>query len=129
MAHWHSCNVLQPGSQVRNLWQFSATGSRFTLQREETKLPNESLPSAVVSKDWQTLFKPRLNIAWLPADKVFLRVIQLPRSDPAETQSMVEFQLEKLSPLPVAQVVWGFELLPQSTGEMRTAVVIIVARS
>src|SRR5437879_170940 len=126
MARWHSCNVLQPGSQVHQLWQFSA---KFALQRQEPKRPTEPLPAKIVGKDWQTLFRPKLNIAWLASDKVFLRVIQLPKSDAAETQSMVELQMEKLSPWPVAQVVWGFELLPQSAGEMQTAIVIVVARS
>src|SRR6266568_8307032 len=126
MARWHSCNVLQPGSQVHQLWQFSA---KFALQRQEPKRPTEPLPAKIVGKDWQTLFRPKLNIAWLASDKVFLRVIQLPKSAAAETQAMVELQMEKLSPWPVAQVVWGFELLPQSAGEMQTAIVIVVARS
>jgi len=64
--------------------------------------------------------------------------VQIPKGDPAETQSMLELQLEKLSPMPVAQVVWGFELLqPTATpdamttleGEMQTAIVIIVSRA
>ena len=42
---------------------------------------------------------------------------------------MVELQLEKLSPLPVNQVVWSFELVPQSAGELQTVVVIIAERS
>lgn len=129
MARWYSCNVLNPGAQILNLWQFVAKSDKFHLQREESKLPSEALPEKVVGKDWQTLFQPRLNIAWLLTDKVFLRVIQLPKSDFAEMQSMVELQLEKLSPLPVTQIVWGFELLPQTEGEMQTAIVIIIARS
>src|SRR5258708_23078384 len=126
MARWHSCNVLQPGGQVHQLWQFSA---KFALQRQEPKRPTEPLPANIVGKDWQTLFRPKLNIAWLASDKVFLRVIQLPNSDAAETQSMVELQMEKLSPWPVAQVLLGFELLPHSAGEMQPAIVIVVARS
>src|SRR6059036_1076058 len=138
MARWHSCNILQTGSDIRNLWQFTAGGSKFTLQREVANLPTEPLPAKIISKDWQTLFQPKLNIAWLPADKVFLRVLQIPKSDAAETQSMLELQLEKLSPLPVNQIVWGFELLQPTAppdamttleGEMHTAIVIIVARA
>jgi len=41
---------------------------------------------------------------------------------------MVELQLEKLSPLPVAQIVWTFELLPKREG-LQTAIVIIVTRN
>ncbi len=128
MARLHSCNVLQAEGDLRHLWQFSA-GHKFNLLRDEARLPNEPpLPAKLIAKDWQTLFQPRLNVAWLPAEKVFLRALQLPKADFAETQSMVELQLEKLSPLPVAQVVWTFELLPHSAGDMQTAIVIIVAR-
>ena len=94
-----------------------------------------------MTKDWGTLFQPRLNVAWLPADKVFVRVAQLPKSDAAETQSMVELQLEKLSPLPVTQIVWSYEVLsyvrqgrigeelnPHAAGELQTVVVIMANR-
>ena len=137
MARWHSCIVLQPGQDARRLWQFNPSGDKFTLQRTETKLPNEPLPEKLIGKDWHTLLQPKLNIAWLPANKVFLRVVQLPRSDHAETQSMVDLQLEKLSPLPTNQIVWSFEVLPPTSGafaalqaaELQTVIVIIVARS
>src|SRR4030095_10247205 len=141
MARWHSCNVLQPGEQLRQLWQFNAAGSKFNLLRQEAKLPSEALPEKLIGKDWQTLFQPRLNVAWLPADRVFLRVLQLPKADAAETQSMGELQLEKVSPQPVAQIVWSYqvvplvkqaglgqELQPHATGELQTVFVIMAAR-
>jgi hypothetical protein len=59
----------------------------------------------------------------------FLRVVHLPKSDFEETRAMVDLQLEKLSPLPVAQIVWGFELLPHGDPAMQTVVVIIAARN
>ena len=84
----------------------------------------------MISNDWQTLYNPRLNVAWLPADKVFLRVIQLPPADNLdETVSMLELQLEKLSPLPVPQIVWTFDLLPKSPGGLQTAIVVVAARN
>ncbi len=126
-----SCNVLDAGKDVRKLWHFSTSGDKVALQREESKLPNEPLPAKMVGKDWQTLFQPKLNVAWLPADQVFLRALQLPKTDDlAELQSMVELQLEKLSPMPVAQVVWTFE--PMRTGgmgDLQTVIVLIVSRS
>lgn len=125
MARWNTCNVFQLEHGARHLWQFS---NKFNLQKEEAKLANEALSEKLFDKDWQTLFQPRLNVAWLPADKVFLRALQLPKADFVETQSMVDLQLEKISPLPVAQVVWSFELLPHSAGDMQTVVVIVVAR-
>ncbi len=127
MARWHSCNVLQQGSEGRKLWQFSTSGDKLSLQKEETKLSGEALPANVVGKDWQTLFKPKLNVAWLPPHHVFLRAVQIPKSNLAESRSMLELQLEKISPLPVAQVVWSFELLP-TAGDLQTAIVVIVPR-
>jgi hypothetical protein len=141
MARWHSCNVLQTGTANRQLWQFNAGGNKFNLLRQESKLPSEPLSDKLVAKDWGTLLQPRLNVAWLPADKVFVRVAQLPRADAAETQSMVELQLEKLSPQPVAQIVWSYEVVPRvrqgrvgeelnphATGELQTVIVIMAAR-
>jgi hypothetical protein len=88
-----------------------------------------------------------MNVAWLPPEHVFLRVIELPKGAFEETLSMVELQLEKLSPLPVAQIVWTIHVLPENApatptpsqpeqgGEsapavqMQSVVVVIVERS
>src|SRR5689334_13583799 len=126
MARLHSCNVLHLENGSKHLWQFS--GGKFNLLREEVKSANEALPANLAGKDWHTLLKPTLNVACLPGDKVFLRALQLPAADFAEMQSMVELQLEKVSPLPVAQIVWSFEVLPHSASDMQTVVVILVAR-
>ena len=130
MARWNSANILKVSPEGRQLWKFSAEGERFVLEGEE-KLVNGSLPSQVVAKDWRSLFRKKLNVAWLPADKVFLRVVQLPASTPAEMLSMVEFQLEKLSPIPVTQIVWSIEMLPtkeDKPGSLQSVIIIIAAR-
>ncbi len=129
MARWQTSNILQVGKEGRLLWHFSTLGEKVNLTRTESRLPGEPLPAKLTGKDWQTLFQPKLNIAWLPPEHVFLRAIQLPKSDLAETQSMVELQLEKLSPMPVAQIVWAFEVLPHPLGDMQTAIVVIAARN
>jgi hypothetical protein len=41
---------------------------------------------------------------------------------------MVELQLEKLSPLPVAQIVWTMELLPPAAANVQPVIVVIAAR-
>ena len=122
-----SCNVLQVGPQSRQIWQFDARNGGFALNREQTSLTGETLPAGL-AKDWRSLWQKKLNIAWLPADQVFLRVAQFPASEFNETLSMVELQLEKLSPIPVAQIVWSIQVLPHSGGNMQTVIVIIVAR-
>jgi hypothetical protein len=139
---WHFCNVLDAGANARRVWQFDARSEAFNLSRELTARNGDALPPNIVAKSWGTLFKSKLNIAWLPADNVFLRVAQFPASNPEETRAMVELQLEKLSPIPVTQALWTMQVLaPQAapmgapeaapTGESaapQTIVVILVAR-
>ncbi|MGD0743579.1 MAG: hypothetical protein ABSA45_00340, partial [Verrucomicrobiota bacterium] len=142
MARWHSCNVLQIAPDANRLWQFDAKGGGFVLNREHG---GSSLPARFVAKSWSSLWQPRLNVAWLPPESVFLRVIELPKSNFDETLAMVELQLEKLSPMPVTQIVWTMHLLSASAalrrdepppeggeaaaGNLQTIIVVIAARS
>ncbi len=121
----HYCNVLETRSESRRLWQFNLTGRQIALASEVKALVSETLPAQLTRK---SLLQRRLNIAWLPADQVFLRVIQLPLADSKELASMVEFQLEKLSPIPVNQIVWSIEPLPRRNENSQTVIVIIMAR-
>jgi hypothetical protein len=125
----HGCNVLLVRPDARQVWQFSARAGTFELSREQTSYPGEPLPGKLIEKDWRSLWQPKLNIAWLPPESVFLRVAQFPRSAFTETVSMVEFQLEKLSPIPVPQIVWSIQVLPHAKENMQTVIVLIVARS
>ena len=125
---YHSCTVLEVGSAARRVWQFDARGRGYVLNRHHESLDGDSLPG-MVAKDWRSLFQHKLNIAWLPPEQVFLRVTQLPKSDFEDTLSMVELQLEKLSPLPVNQVVWSFHVLPHAETNLQTVIVSMVARS
>ena len=128
MARWHSCNVLLADVEPRRLWQFDSRSGQFILDREQKAPADEPLPASRVNKSWRSLWQPRLNIALLPSQSVFLRVVHLPASTPEETLSMVELQLEKLSPIPVTQIVWSFHKLPQSAGDLQTLIVVLAER-
>ncbi len=125
----HSCNVLQTGAESKRLWQFDARGTGFALNREQTSSAGEPLPASIVARNWRSLYQRKLNIAWLPPEHVFLRVAQFPQSDFDETLAMVELQLEKLSPMPVAQIVWSLEMLPHAAGNLQTVILMIVSRT
>ena len=125
----HACNVLQSGEFGRQLWHFGARGGTFALGREHKSQGGELLPASLVARDWRTLLQRKLNIAWLPPEHVFLRVAHLPVSDFNETVAMVELQLEKLSPMPVTQIVWSLQILPQTRENEQTVIVIIAGRS
>jgi hypothetical protein len=127
MARWHSCNILHTAPDANRLWQFDVKSG--TLNRESGSAAGRPLPARHVAKSWTSLYQPRLNIAWLPPENVFLRVIELPKSSFGETLSMVELQLEKLSPLPVTQIAWTLQILAQAPAEnLQTVVVVIVER-
>jgi hypothetical protein len=138
MARWHLCNVLQVGADARRVWQFDARNGGFPLSGEEAVAAGQPLPASLVAKSWRSLWQRKLNVAWLPPESVFLRVVPLPPATFAETVSMVELQLEKLSPLPVTQVVWSAHVLAgpaaarsgeaQSAPRLQTVVVLFAER-
>ena len=126
----NQCNVVSVSRGQRKLWRFGISGKgRSNLMQEFTELPEENLPVKVVGKGWGDLLNPRLNIAWLASDKVFLRVADFPVCDHEELLSMIELQLDQLSPLPVTQIVWTYEALPSVDGEMQTIVLAIASRA
>ncbi|HXR04406.1 MAG TPA: hypothetical protein VN836_06820 [Verrucomicrobiae bacterium] len=132
MARWNSCNILQIAPDANRLWQFDAKGDGFVLNREHR---GSSLPARFVAKSWNSLWQPKLNVAWLPPESFFLRVVELPKSNFDETLAMVELQLEKLSPMPVTQIVWTMHILPPpaggeaAAGNLQTIIVVIAARN
>jgi hypothetical protein len=142
MARWQFCNILHVGDGAHRLWQFDAKSDGFALNREHYAAPGESLPFSVVAKSWRSLWQPKLNVAWLPPESVFFRVIELPKSNFEEMLAMVELQLEKLSPMPVTQIVWTIHILPRrskaeaeakeeaptATDDLQTVVVVMAAR-
>jgi hypothetical protein len=132
---WASCNILHLAPDAKRLWQFNAKGKGFTLGGEQRVPHAEALPGKWISKSWSSLWQPRLNVAWLPSESVFLRVVELPAASAEETFSMVELQLEKLSPIPVTQVVWTMHVLgthqsvakADGTVEMLQMIIVVLA--
>src|SRR5260221_9174988 len=122
MARWHSCNILQTAPDANRLWQFDARSG--ALSRESSSAPGQALPSGYVAKSWTSLWQPKLNVAWLPPENIFLRVIELPKSSFGEMLAMVELQLEKLSPVPVAQIVWTLQILPQAPADNLQTIIV-----
>lgn len=127
-SRWHRCNVLARTPEAWDLWSFSRGRSGPVFETESHGGPEEVVPSRLATRDFRHLWRPLLNVAWLPADRVFLRVLEVPAADPAEVPAMVEFELERISPLPVADIVWTCEVLPGAEVPPRTVVVVIVSR-
>ncbi|MEI7733012.1 MAG: hypothetical protein WCO56_25795 [Verrucomicrobiota bacterium] len=113
---------------TRQLWQFTPEREHFRLEREYAPAAEDTLPAKVIAQTWSSLWQKKLNVGWLPPGSVFLQVAHFPASETSELISMVEFQLEKLSPLPTNQIVWSMELLPTTADGQQTVVVLIAAR-
>jgi hypothetical protein len=125
---WSSCNLLEPATEGSRLCQFSVSSKKVKLTGDLRVAEGDDPPAKAVGKDWSDLLSRKLNIATLPPEKVFLRVVELPECEPDELLPMVEFQIEELSPLPMAQTVWSAEAVPGSTGtEGNQTVLVMIA--
>ncbi|MBX3748101.1 MAG: hypothetical protein KF833_22565 [Verrucomicrobiae bacterium] len=120
----HGCNVLVDLAGRTRWWSFAGSEARPAGSFEQAV--DQPLPARAVGKGWSQLIRPRLNIAWLHESPVFVQLVHLPTDDPAEVPAMLELQIEKLSPMPVGQVVWSHEVLPQR-GPAGLPVLLLVA--
>ena len=128
-SRWNHFNILHTEGDQRYLWQFEHDGDGVAVAAQRQCTIVEPLPAGMVRKGWSNFWQPAINVAWLPTNQVFLRVVQLPACEPSELPAMVEFQLEKLSPLALGQIVWTAEPLPSPEGQAQTVIVVIAARN
>ena len=130
----NSCNVLDCTRDHQQFWRFVPSGRSVKLvDLSDDPDPYTPISSQHTRRDISQMWDPHCqNDAWLPMEKVFFRVLQLTTPDPEELEGMVELQLEKISPLPVSQVVWTFETVPPLLGtppDQHVVVVILASRS
>ena len=128
---WHTCNVFESAPDKRRLWRFTSGKDKVSAAGSQSFPVSQPPPAKLVHRDWKELIQPKLNLACLLSDQVYLRVLQLPAGDPAELPGMVEFQLEKIAPLQPANLAWTFEIVPSapSVGLGQTVVVVMAARA
>jgi len=126
---YQGCQVQAVTPAGRRVWRFHVGKQDVSLAGEATVGSTQAPPKRTAAQDWKSLVSPQLNIAWLPAQSVFVRAVQLPAVDPTELPAMVEFQIDKISPLPVNQIVWTALGVAHADGQQQTALVTIAARS
>lgn len=125
---WQSGNILRFSGDSQRLWHYQARARQVHVAQDLTLEKGQLIPNKLVQREWIHLLKNRINIAWIPLNKVFLKVIQLPACEPSEINSMVEFQLEKISPIPISQLLWSAEPFPHLEGDLQTIVVCMAER-
>ncbi len=122
----NSCHILLDREGAGRVLVFQRTREGVQAAGDVAIASGTAVPGKLGGRDWQLLFRPRVDVAWMSADDVCLRLVDLPGGDPAELGSMVEMQLEKISPLPPSQVVAGYEVMGEAS-EGGVAVLVVIA--
>jgi len=126
-----ACNVVDCSTGRQQFWRFSKGKNRMKLIDVRDTVVDEPVQAKHLDRDTSQMWRPHCqNDAWIPAQKVYFRVLHLPCSE-KELAGMVELQLDKISPLPLSQAVWTFEMVPdhRPDRDQKTVVVMIAARS
>ena len=130
LQKWNDCNLIQFRESEARLWHFAVSEKQVTQKSQLTHSESTPLPQTQVEQAWRQFFKKRLNLSWIPSEHLYLRVIDMPAcEDREETRQMLEFQLEKISPVPVHQIVWSFQNLPCPDPEQQSLLLVLAERS
>jgi len=127
-----TCNVVDCSSGRQQFWRFDGSKNQMKLVDVREADLGEKIPPKHLDRDASQMWRAHCqNDAWLPADKVFFRVLHLPLCDARELPGMVELQLEKISPLPLGRAVWSFEVVPahRADRDQQTVVVMLAERA
>ena len=126
-----SCNVVDCSTGKQQFWRFNKGKNQMKLVDVRETALDEPIQAKHLERDTSQMWSAHCqNDAWLPTETVFFRVLQLPLCEPRELSGMVELQLDKISPLPLSQAVWTYEVTPvfQTDREQQTVVVMIAER-
>ncbi|MCC6232357.1 MAG: hypothetical protein IT580_06910 [Verrucomicrobiales bacterium] len=123
--HLYGTRILRDAAGTSRVWTF--TGHEMKPAGVVDAPVDRALPAKLVGKGWGQLIRPRANVLWLSGRPVFVQLVLLPTDDAAEVAGMVELQLERLSPLPVGQVVWGHEILKSAPTKAGLPVLVMIA--
>lgn len=123
-ARWQIGNVLGRTESGYHLWHFQRAGSAVERTGERAVAADQKLSTPLVQKGWRHLGRPRLNVAWLPAEDVFLRVL---RARSEALGGAIDQELER-APIPSGQLVWGLQPLSDPAAPEQVCLLVMVAR-
>jgi len=126
------CNVVDCSSGRQQFWRFAKGKSAMKLVYVRETEADEPVQAKHLERDTSQMWRPHCqNDAWLPSEKVYFRVLQLPQCEPRELPAMVEMQLERISPIPMGMAVWTYEVVPvfREDRAQQTVVVMFAERA
>jgi type II secretory pathway component PulL len=110
-----------------------APGGQLNVLRQSSASLAQADESAPAKSRWQTAarslrqqFDPRDHrvVTAVGCEHVFCQTLTLPTAEPAELKQMLDLQIDNLTPLPLDEVVYGFESLERLDGQTRVLVAI-----
>jgi Tfp pilus assembly protein PilN len=108
--------VLRQSNLAWTTLRRTKTGWEIAEQNQDPLSPEATGPDSPVFgealKRWAAHHRGEISFG-LPAERVLLRVTDLPTADLSEMQAMVELQVDKFSPFPAEQMALSFEVLAQ----------------
>ena len=120
--------VLQQGTLIWTTLRRGKSGWEIAHQDSKPLSAEATGPDAPAFTEalraWAAHHRGRISFG-MPADRALLRILDLPTTDVAEMQSMVELQVDKFSPFPVEQMAISFEVLTQFTSASRVLIAAI----
>lgn len=101
------------------------------LQSSASAAPAEGAPDT--TPQWQNAaqslrqqFDPREHrvVTSVSCEDVLCQILRLPATEPSELKQMLDLQIDNITPLPLEEVVYGFEALDIVEGQTRVLVAI-----
>ena len=127
-----ACNVVDCSTGRQQFWRFSKGKNQMKLVDVRDTAIDQPVQAKHLERDASQMWRPHCqNDAWIPAHQVYFRVVHLPPCPEKELLGMVGSQLDKISPLPLSQAVWTYEVVPiyRADRGQQTVVVMIAARA
>lgn len=106
-----TCNIASKTNEATELRSYAIKGQSSQIQKSFSVNQDEAFPPVKFDKTWKDSFQPKLNVGLIPSQFVFLQIIELPTTDASEIPEMLELQLERISPIPPAQIFWNFYVI------------------
>jgi len=88
----------------------------FFAQENAPLFPSGVLPNIRKS------FRGAVTVS-LPSSRLLMRILELPSADPSELKSMVDLQMDQISPYPIDQLTVSYEVLLQTPTHSRVLAV------
>ncbi|HVM59706.1 MAG TPA: pilus assembly protein PilM [Verrucomicrobiae bacterium] len=123
------------GSSQLELTSVRAEGADVTVVKEATASATPPEAAADAPLQWPYAarslgqqFDPHEHrvVTAVDGEDVLCQTLRLPATDPAELQQMLDLQIDNITPLPLEEVVYGFE--PLDTLDGQTRVLVAIAR-